>query len=287
MGFLDLPRELRDVIYEFALRVNGAIFLYTSDPYARPPIAKAKIVRYKGEGPSSPQPLRDVIPMALMRSCRQIHAECSEVLLGTNVFNVWYLDDSWMSLVYRQLVRHVIVTASEDHRIFSNDLEEVSYWWKRRFWPTLVRHGLSNLERFPNLETLTFTIKAPRNDASWRFAFFNVKNKTPEQRINLAANWMRTRCPLEDTRLRESLQLDLVLPTILSKVDYPGSKFAPDEDEDEEEQWDPAEFTEAFERMKRLGDTSGQSSSVYVYAVPKAQESRHGHVTQITQTPLD
>ncbi|CAO2655267.1 Nn.00g103310.m01.CDS01 [Neocucurbitaria sp. VM-36] len=249
VGFLDLPRELRDYVYGFAFRVHGAILIYSPNPYAVPPITKAMLVRHKGEGPVEPQPLGDLIPMALLRTCRQLHAECSAVLYGANAFRIWFLSDTELKPTYRELVRHIIFTAEVDHRIFSSDLDEVSYWWKRRFWPTLVQNGISMLDRFSSLETLTFPMKSPRHGESWRPAFFAVENKTREQRVALAANWMKPRCPLENERLRECLQIELVPPSGLSKDDYAGSRFAPDEDEEE---WDCMEFMDAFELMKSL-----------------------------------
>lgn len=249
VGFLDLPRELRDYVYGFAFRVNGAILIYSPNPYAMRPTTKAMLIRHKGEGPVEPQPLGNVIPMALPRACRQLHAECSAILYGANAFCIWFLSDTVLKLGYRQLVRHMIFTAEVDHRIFGIDLDEVSYWWKRRFWPTLVQNGISKLESFSSLETLTLPIKPPRYGASWKPAFFAVENKTREQRISLAANWMRARCPFEDGRLRECLQIELEPPSGLSKDEYEGSRFTPDEDDKE---WDEKEFVDAFELMKTL-----------------------------------
>lgn len=255
MGFLDLPRELRDYVYGFAFRVHGAIFIYSPNPYAIRPVAKAMIVRHEGRGPFEPQPLGNIIPMKLMQTCRQLHAECSAVLYGENVFRIWFLSDTELTLAYRQLVRNVILTAEVDHRVFGTALEEVSYGWKRRFWPTIISNGINMLERFPGLETLTFPLKPPRHGEIWRPAFFAVENKTRAQRVALAANWMKPRCPLENERLRACLQLELVPPSGSSKVakdDYKGSRFAPEEDEDEEQEWDCTEFRDAFELMKTL-----------------------------------
>ncbi|KAH7355808.1 hypothetical protein BKA66DRAFT_575148 [Pyrenochaeta sp. MPI-SDFR-AT-0127] len=255
VGFLDLPRELRDYVYGFAFRVHGAIFIYSPNPYAVRPIAKAMIVRHKGYGPVEPQPLGNIIPMALMRTCYQLHAECSAVLYGENVFRIWFLSDTELTLAYRQLVRHISLTAEVDHRVFGSSLEEVSYGWKRRFWPTIITNSTSMLERFPSLETLTFPLKPPRHGELWRPAFFAVEHKTRAQRVALAANWMKPRCPFENERQRQCLQLELVPSSRQQKVsldEYKGSRFAPEEDEDEdmEQEWDCTEFTDAFELMK-------------------------------------
>ncbi|KAF1847043.1 uncharacterized protein K460DRAFT_52362 [Cucurbitaria berberidis CBS 394.84] len=248
VGFLDLPRELRDYVYGYASRVQGAILLYSPNPYAMIPYSKAMQVRHKGEGPVEPQPLGTVIPIALLTACRQLHVEGSAILYGSNAFRLWFLSDIEIRLSYRQLVKHIIFTTEVDYHIFSHNLDEVSYWWKRRFWPNLIKNSTSAFERFPGLETLTFPIKPPRHGESWRPAFFAVANKTRHQRVTLAANWMKSRCPLENERLRECLQLELVPFTSRSK-DEPDEE---EEEEEEEEEWDCTEFVEAFELMKTL-----------------------------------
>lgn len=250
MGFLDLPRELRDQIYQYAFRARGAIFMYSPNPYVDQPLAKAMIVRYKDEGPIEPCAIAAMIPMALLKTCRQVHAEGSAVLYGDNIFRIWFLSDNELGLPYRLQVRHVIFTAEIDHRIFGHDLEEVGYWWKRRFWPSVTKNGQNMLDRFPQLATLTLPLKPPRHGEVWRPAFMNARHKTRDQRIALAASWMKLRCPWEHEALRRCLRLDIesLPPSKLSKEEYEGSRFAPDEDDDTS--WDSSEFTEAFQLMK-------------------------------------
>lgn len=258
MGFLDLPREIRDLVYAFALRVNGAIFLYSPDPYVLTAITKAKVVRWKEIGPPEPQPVDALMPTALLRSCRQVHAEASPVLYGSNVFRIWFLGDAEMRS-YRQLVRHVVFSSDLDHRIFGRGLEEVAYGWRRRFWPTLVQNAIDMLERFPGLETLTLPIEAPfrKEGEEWRPAFFNVSHKTREQRVALAANWLRYKCPIEDERLKKVLLIEVVprktAKRKVEKEDYVGSRFEPEEDDEEGvDEWDCTEFAEAFQLTKKI-----------------------------------
>ncbi len=262
MGFLDLPREIRDLVYAFAFRVDGAIFLYSPNPYVLTAITKAKVVRYKDHGPPEPKPVRRFMPSALLRSCRQMHAEASPVLYGANIFRIWYLGDAEMRS-YRHLLRHVVFTSDLDHRIFGRGLEEVAYGWRRRFWPTLIQNALEMLERFPGLETLTFPIEPPfrKEGEEWRPAFFNVSHKTREQRVALAANWLRYKCPIENERLRKVLLVEVVPRTRapkkkVEKEEYVGSRFEPEDDEEEQneedEGWDCTEFAEAFKLTKSL-----------------------------------
>lgn len=105
------------------------------------------------------------------------------------------------------------------------------------------------LAQFPNVESLTVPMKPGVESTAWRPVFFAVGGKTAERRIELAAEWMLERCPLEDERLRDCLHLELVPPLgSISKEEYAGSRFAPDE-----EDWDYTEFENAFELMKALG----------------------------------
>ncbi len=245
VGFLDLPRELRDLVYEFALRIKGAVLVYSSDPYAVRPVARALNIRHGGEGPFEPQPLRNSqIPVALMRTCRQLRAESCPVFFGTNVLSFWALGNIDVGLANRCLVRHIVTEASP-RGIFDRSLDHVNYCWKRRFWPEILRNSNAIMQEFPNLHTLTYSLKPLRGDV-WRPAFFALANKTREQRVDLVAGWMGQLCSWEDERLRAILHLEMVPSPVLSRDEYDRSRFIPEEDH----VWDCTEFAEAFERMK-------------------------------------
>ncbi|KAF2257642.1 hypothetical protein CC78DRAFT_549769 [Lojkania enalia] len=247
ISFLDLPRELRDLVYEHALGVSGAIFIYSLNPYAFQPSVRAKIVRNKEKGPPEPQQIGTTIPIALLRTCRQVHTECSTVLYGHNVYRL-YMSNAAFAPRYLPLVRHITFEMDADHRIYGDDLDTVSYWWRRRFWAQIMEKSNALLQMFPNLETLTFPIKSHLYGQTWRPAFFLSEQKTREQRISLAASWMRLRCPFENQQLRDCLHLEIMPFAVPNREDYEGSQFLP-----EDEDWDHSEFAEAFERMKMLG----------------------------------
>ena len=250
LSFLDLPRELRDHIYSYTFHVSGAILIYTHNPYQPEPTLRAKIVRNKNSGAVEPQSLSEHTSMGLLQTCRQMHAESSPVLYGDNVFRIWLLSNTNLALAYRQLVRHITITTEAAHRIFGAklDLDSVSYGWKRRFWPSILENGKKIIMQFPNVENLTVSMKPGVESTAWRPAFFAVGGKTAERRIELAAEWMLERCPLEDERLHECLHLELVPPPgSISKEEYAGSRFAPDDEE-----WDYTELENAFELMKAL-----------------------------------
>jgi hypothetical protein len=176
-----------------------------------------------------------------MRTCRQLHAECRGVLYGHNVFRL-YMSDAPFVPFYQNLVRHITFTTDADHRIFGDDLETVSYWWRKRFWPDIITKSTKILDRFPSLETLTFPIQLNRSGQTWRPAFLASDLKTREQRIVVAASWMAAQCPFENEKLRKCLHLEIM----------PASSFSAHE-------WDPAEFTEAFELMKLTSATASSS----------------------------
>lgn len=253
-GFLDLPLEIRDYIYSFALRVEGAIFMYSPNLYSnRRPIYKARIVRHGNAGPIEPQRLGRCIALSMLQTCKQLHAECSLVFYGENIYRLGPLNDIDTSVVYRQLVRHVVYIADADLRIYQTNLDEVNYGWTRRLWPSIISGGTATLERYPNLETMTITLTSPRyvHHRPWRPAFFAVYNKTRAQRIAYAVRWLKPRCPLQNERLRDCLRVEMHTPPweALSKEDFKNSWFA---DAVEEDDWDFAEFAEAFRVVKSL-----------------------------------
>ncbi|KAF2851405.1 hypothetical protein T440DRAFT_62926 [Plenodomus tracheiphilus IPT5] len=252
VSFLDLPRELRDVVYDYAFRVQGAIFVYSPDPYFLYTAAKAMIVRHGNEGPTEPIPLANRIPISLLRSCRQLHSECSMVLYGINVFRIWSLGEEILCSTYRKLVRHVILTEEVEPRIFGSDPDDVGHAWKKRFWPSVMKNGKLTVERFPGLETMALSLKPPRRRRCWRFAFFSTRTMKREQRIALATEWLQPKCPWDDERVRDCLQISLVPDAIIRLDEYEGSRFAFDPEDEVQEAWDTTEFDEAFLLVKRL-----------------------------------
>ncbi|KAH7083764.1 hypothetical protein FB567DRAFT_594283 [Paraphoma chrysanthemicola] len=254
VGFLDLPRELRDYVYSFAFHVQGAIFLLSMNPWAMHPASIGQVVRHDNKGPVEPKRLRDVVPMTLLRTCRQIRSECSPVLFGDNIFRVWFLTTPDLAPCYRQLIRHITFDLQPDQKMYRprwSGLEEVSYGWNRRWWPDVLAKGLRMLDQFPNVEVITIKLTSKDHGESWKPAFFDIEHKTREHRVAVAARWLHPRCPIEDARLRRCLRLELQTPRVLAKDDYTGSRFAPDEDGESE--WDYTEFADAFQLMKSFG----------------------------------
>jgi hypothetical protein len=216
-------------------------------------------IQHAGCGPTEPQPLLNgQIPVALLRTCRQLNAEISPVLYSANVFSSWNAHLLELGLAHRNLlVRHIVMEASP-RGIFDKSLEHVKYCWKNRFWPEILRSGKAMLDRFPHLESLTFSLKPPRHDELWRPGFFAVGgNKTREQRVGIVAVWMSLECCWEDGDdvLKACLHLEMgKQPSKIGRSEYVGSKFAPEEEEEAVDfgVWDYTEFADAFDRMKEF-----------------------------------
>jgi hypothetical protein len=64
------------------------------------------------------------------------------------------------------------------------------------------------------------------------------ESKTREQRVAVAAAWLKVNCPFEDPRLHDCLYLEIVPAVPLMKRIYL------------DDEWDCSEFEEAFKRMK-------------------------------------
>jgi len=240
-SFLDLPRELRNIIYRFAFNVSGAIFIYSADVNAWRPVLKGRVFKYKNQGPPEPHRVSKTVPIGLLKTCRQIHAESTEVLYGQNVFSL-YVSAADFVPSYRHLVKHVSFTTEAGRGIYSADLEVMSYWWRRVFWPNILDMSTHIMLRYNNLQTLTFLIKSDQPGVTWRPAFLAAK----KHRIALAARWLGINCPMRDERLRQVLHLE-IMPSAGFSKDLTSSKLTPDDGEDE---WDGSELAQAFEEMK-------------------------------------
>jgi hypothetical protein len=207
--------------------------------------------RHKGNGPAEPQPLRDLLPVALLRTCRQLRAESTSVLYGANVFSFWVLKDTELLLTHRHLVRHIVTAGIAPSWQLQRRTHEVDSWWRRRLWPEIQQNGQLLLDRFPHLETLTSPLKPPQHGSVWRPSLPDIEGESREQRIALAASWVKARCPFQDERLRECLTLEVVPPLGLSEEQFVGSRFAAEDEQDEN--WRGcAEFVEAFELMRKM-----------------------------------
>lgn len=249
VGFLDLPREIRDLCYDFSMEVPGAIFIFSSINHLYRGVLKGRVTKYKDEGPPEPERVDKVVPMAFMRTCRQVHAESAEVLYGHNLFRL-YMSNVDFAPSYLGLIRHVMFTMEAGRGIYSDDLEVMGYWWRRVFWPNIIERSISLLQRYPNLESLTFPIKSKELGQTWRPAFFAVEQKTRQQRIALAARWLKNNCPIRDERLLKVLRLEIQPSAGSSKMETKGSRFCLDDEY--EDGWELSELKEAFDLMKGL-----------------------------------
>jgi hypothetical protein len=199
-----------------------------------------------------------MIPIGLVRTCRQLYAEGIEVLYAHNVFRL-YASNADFAPRYRAYVRHIIFgTDSMIQKIFDNDFAIVDYWWRRHFWPDILSKSMRLQQTYPELETLNFPIKNTREEDAWRPAFMASEHKTREQRISVAAAWLKVKCPFSSEKLRQCLQLEIVPSSRRSKTAYEGSRFEP------EDEWDCSEFAEAFEQMK-LSTTGGSVLPLPLY----------------------
>jgi hypothetical protein len=197
--------------------------------------------RHKGSGPAEPQPLRDLIPIAILRTCWQLRVECTPLLYGSNVFSFWILKDT----------EHLHPATTDLAPSWQRQMHSPDSWWIRRLWPEMQNNAQAVLDRFPSLEKLTFLLKPPQHGSVGRLSLSDLESDIREQRIAIAASWMKLRCPVENKRLIECLVLEVVPPSGLSEEEVAGSRFAAEDEEDEN--WNGyAEFTEAFELMKKM-----------------------------------
>ena len=246
ISFLDLPRELRELIHGHIFHVPGAISIYKEELFST--TFKAKNVRYRNHGPAATQSLfQTSLYTALLRSCRQVHAEACPVFYSDNIFRINQLSEGTynLALPYRLLVRRVVV--ANFHQVGMPDLDHIDYW-TYGLWPSVLAQSGKLLDQFPNIKSLTVPIKVGRLETDWMSACLRLGGETAEARVELAARWMLRRIPLRDERLRDCLHLELEAPQekIWTK-EHAGYRFAPDEDD-----WDYKEFEDAFELMKAL-----------------------------------
>ncbi|OCK74729.1 hypothetical protein K432DRAFT_447132 [Lepidopterella palustris CBS 459.81] len=251
LSFLDLPREIRDIIYELLYRVPGVIFIHSKPTQFFRHVICAKNIRGKRDGPIEPIPLGVIISTALMRTCRQIHAECSPILYGNNDFQVYNSYMQLASVTYRPLVRHITHMGYHDARLLVNDPFRVSHVWKALFWPYVLQNVSIILTLYPKVRDIRFQIYAPLGGGHiWKPPFVNFQNTTPEERINMASNWLLHRCPFGSERHRECLHLEFAPPPLGSHSQADIPQIAG---------WDISEFAIAFDRMKLIQSKTNRS----------------------------
>jgi hypothetical protein len=248
-SFLDLPLELRDQIYTFALHVTGAIFTYSapnisntylstaSENRDRYTTHKARIIRHNNTGPTEPIPLSQTISLPLLRTCHQLHAECSRVLYSTNTFRLGPANTLTLCPSYASLIKNVILIADADPRLYKSNLDDVNYAWKRHFWPSIIEGGEMLLGMYSNLERVTVVLGSL---GEWRPAFFAGWGR--ERRRERAVGWLGPRCKVADERLRRVLWVEICEPF--------GGRL---ENEGGEEEWDVREFADAFREVMECG----------------------------------
>jgi hypothetical protein len=83
-------------------------------------------------------------------------------------------------------------------------------WWIRRLWPEIQNNDHAILDHFLNLETLAFLLKPLQHEPVGQLSLSDLESDTREQRIAIAASWMELRCSVENQRLQECLDLEVV-----------------------------------------------------------------------------
>ncbi|RDL40953.1 uncharacterized protein BP5553_00932 [Venustampulla echinocandica] len=131
LGFLDIPREIRDEIYGF---------LFHSDSPIYPSNSRAGISPFT----------------SLLRTNKQIYAEAVEVLYGSNTFQIRG-DPAWKSV---ELLNLVGTQTRNDYTTFRSQVCLGRHHLKRLYIPShgigldRLKHIFSLLKHFPNLEYL-------------------------------------------------------------------------------------------------------------------------------------
>ncbi|KAF2489607.1 hypothetical protein BU16DRAFT_471551 [Lophium mytilinum] len=242
-NFLNLPRELRDLIYEHALQAPGAIIIYTKPHQLLGFVLAAKNIREKNVGPPEPVPLESVLSLGLMRTCRQLHAECSPILYGNNTFRLYTPEGDFAAARYARLVRHVTLGSSINARKALVEPANGGVHWER-FWPSVLWGCQRLLNVFPNLQDMTFLLHASSADGLvYRPYFIDFGNPDRAGRIAATAAWFKERCSFGTENLRCCLHLQLAPPP-------PRTARTEALSSSDHEPWDISEFYEAFELMK-------------------------------------
>lgn len=101
------------------------------------------------------------------------------------------------------------------------------------------------------------------------------ESRTRDQRVAVAAAWLKVNCPFEDHRLHDCLFLEIV-PAVLPKPQESHELYLMNLDDE----WDCTEFEEAFKRMKsERARTEGELTrltaiATAIYQRPKAASTR-------------
>ena len=83
LSFLDLPRELQDMIYNIVFELEGGFFYYNSDTFEVLPLAT------KGGYPGSETKSIPGVEDSLLQSCKQIYSEARFIVYKNEFFFLW------------------------------------------------------------------------------------------------------------------------------------------------------------------------------------------------------
>jgi hypothetical protein len=138
-GFLDFPRELRDMIYTYALTSTFVIAMETFEArsqivrvaYLKAPDSLVTRCQWKPRLEPGTKP-SEIIRGTLLQTCRQIHAEAAPILYSQNDFRLADWADAALVIAptYQHLVRKISLEFVRSHYQINNPYDhDVAGTW--------------------------------------------------------------------------------------------------------------------------------------------------------------
>lgn len=204
ISLLDLARELRDMIYAYALVHPKSISVH---------IGRVHVVGQKITQLRQSSRARSDNSLALLRTCKQIHSEASQLFYGKNKFELLRclnLPTDRRSATYSSYQPTLSITYTPFVRHFSLDYSEFGLSFDiSTLWRHFVAESNEITKVFPNLKSLELTVPCKRTPR-WDDLFLRPVGVTKEQQVVRVQKWIRTMAILDNSRMPAKVSIVLV-----------------------------------------------------------------------------
>lgn len=199
VGFLDLPLELRAVVYEHALR--------KTDGHTIP----LNLAAHLG--------VTKELAFGLLGTCRMIRKEATGIIYGHNTFRVDIIPTLNSTLPPTAQIRQERMESENDNRVYTET--ELKDWWKGEVATPQLSRALRLISpaRLVSVKSFIFAFHARRLDSTESYKNIDF-SRTPELTVKLDFSEQQPRCQIALDRGKDFQTIFATTGTALSIISY-------------------------------------------------------------------